>query len=41
MEEIIKTLNIREINYITLDYIDKYGNNKVLKLEYREENKDK
>ena len=41
MEELIKTLNIREINYIILDYIDNYGNNKVLKLEYREENKDK
>lgn len=37
MEEILKMLNISEINYLYLDYKDKYGNFKTLKLDYRQE----
>lgn len=41
MEELIKILNIKEINYIFIDYKDNYGNFKQLKLDYREEKGDK
>lgn len=41
MEELIKILNIKEINCIFIDYIDNHGNFKQLKLDYREESKDK
>ena len=41
MEEILKMLNIKEINYIYMDYIDNKGNFKTLKLDYREEFREK
>lgn len=41
MEELFKTLNIREINFIYIDYIDNHGNFKELKLENRHENLDR
>ena len=41
MEELIRTLNIKEINYISIDYTDNHGNFKQLKLDYREENNDR
>lgn len=41
MEEILKALNIKEINYIYMDYTDNYGNFKSLKLGYREECREK
>lgn len=41
MEELIKILNIKEINYFFIDYIDNYGNNKQLKLDFIKEIKDK
>lgn len=37
MEELFKTLNIKEINYIYLDYTDNYGNYRILKLDHRQE----
>lgn len=40
MEEILKMLNISEINYLYLDYTDKHGNFKTLKLDYRQEARD-
>lgn len=40
MEELMKMLNIKEINYIFIDYTDNHGNFKQLKLDYRQENKD-
>lgn len=41
MEELMKMLNIKEINYIFMDYIDNHGNFKQLKLDCRAENGDK
>lgn len=38
MEELFKTLNIKEINYIYLDYTDNHGNCKTLKLGYGDTN---
>lgn len=37
MEELLRMLNIKEINYLYLDYTDGHGNFKELKLEYRTE----
>ena len=37
MEELLKMINISEIDYLYLDYKDKYGNFKTLKLDYRQE----
>ena len=37
MEDLLKMLNISEINYLYLVYEDKYGNLKTLKLDYRQE----
>lgn len=41
MEELLKMLNIKEINYLYLDYTDNYGNFKTIKIDYRQEQKDK
>lgn len=38
MEELFKTLNIKKINYIYLDYTDNDGNCKTLKLGYGDTN---
>lgn len=40
MEELIKMLNIKEINYIFIYYTDNHGNFKQLRLDYIQENKD-
>ena len=37
MEELFKTLNIKEINYLYIDYIDNHGNFKTIKLEHPSE----
>ena len=41
MEELMKMLNIKEINCIFMDYVDNHGNFKQLKLDYIEEKGDK
>lgn len=38
MEEIIKVLGIKKINFLHLDYTDDNANFKVLELDYRHEN---
>jgi len=40
MEEILKILNVKEINYLYIDYTDNHGNFKTIKLDYREESKE-
>lgn len=40
MEELFKILNIKEITFLFIDYVDNHGNFKTLKLDYRQEQKD-
>lgn len=37
MEELLKMLNIKEINLLYLDYIDNHGNFKTIKIGDRQE----
>ena len=41
MDELLKMLNIKEINFIYIDYTDNHGNFKELKLENRKEKLDR
>ena len=41
MEELLKTLNIKEINYLYLDYTDNHGNFKIVKIDHRSESMQK
>lgn len=36
MEELLKMLNIKEINYLYLDYTDNNGNFKTIKIDHRQ-----
>ena len=38
MEEFFKILNIKEINFLHLDYTDGKGNFKTIDIDYRKEN---
>ncbi len=38
MEELFKTLNVKEINFFIIDYTDNHGNTKKLQLERYVEN---
>lgn len=40
MDELLKILNIREINYLYLDYIDNHGNRKEIQINHSSESKD-
>ena len=37
MEELLKMLNIKEINYLYFDYTDNHGNFKTIKIDHRQE----
>ena len=41
MEELLKMLNIIELNYLYLDYTDNHGNFKTIQIDHRQEQKDK
>lgn len=41
MKELLKMLNIKEINYLYLDYTDNHGNFKTIEIDHRQEQKDK
>lgn len=37
MEELLKILNIKEINYLLIDYIDNHGNCKIIRIDHSSE----
>ncbi len=38
MEDLIKSLNIQQLNYVHIEFIDKNGELKTIKLEHNENN---
>ena len=40
MDELLKILNIKEINYLLIDYIDNHGNYKIIRIEHPSEMKE-